>query len=430
MEENKEIELRSDEVQEILTQVPNWMIRWGITLIFVLLGLFLFLSWMIKYPDIISGTATLTTVSPPIRLVNKSSGQVEKIFVSNKANVKENQAIATISSTLTLEAKQFLSVEIKLIQSHLTQHNLETLKLKDTQLIFGPLQEAHNTLQKAIKDYSHLILQDNFSFNIKNTQAQLKNQKALKRLLEKQQLGAKKLLDNAQNKFKSDQTLFEKGVISQSEYFEREKAYQMVLNEVNSIGRSIINTSIAITDLEKQINTLQFDFDEKKRTLLLEIDRSLTTIQNALNTWEESYVLHSPIAGKLSYLQPLVENEFVEQGKTLFAIVPKNETFIAQLQVPKKGIGKVEVGQKVMLSIDNYPANEYGELSGKVSSIALIANEENYLVKVALTKGLATTYNKIITYTPEMSGSAKIITKDLRITDRIFNQFRKIFDNR
>ena len=33
MPQNKEIELRSDEVQEILTQVPHWMIRWGNMLI-------------------------------------------------------------------------------------------------------------------------------------------------------------------------------------------------------------------------------------------------------------------------------------------------------------------------------------------------------------------------------------------------------------
>ena len=53
MPENKEIEIRSDEVQEILSAVPNWMIRWGITLIFGLIIMLVFISWFIKYPDII-----------------------------------------------------------------------------------------------------------------------------------------------------------------------------------------------------------------------------------------------------------------------------------------------------------------------------------------------------------------------------------------
>ena len=40
-----QIELRSEEVQEILTKVPNWMIRWGNTLFLVLIGMLLLLSW-------------------------------------------------------------------------------------------------------------------------------------------------------------------------------------------------------------------------------------------------------------------------------------------------------------------------------------------------------------------------------------------------
>ena len=43
-EQKEHIELRSDEVQEIMSHIPNWMIRWGITLIFVLISLIIFLN--------------------------------------------------------------------------------------------------------------------------------------------------------------------------------------------------------------------------------------------------------------------------------------------------------------------------------------------------------------------------------------------------
>ena len=32
---NKDIELRSEEVQEVMGQVPAWIVRWGITLLFL-----------------------------------------------------------------------------------------------------------------------------------------------------------------------------------------------------------------------------------------------------------------------------------------------------------------------------------------------------------------------------------------------------------
>jgi hypothetical protein len=38
---NKEI--RSEEVREIITAVPNWILRWGITLLFGVLG-FIFIG--------------------------------------------------------------------------------------------------------------------------------------------------------------------------------------------------------------------------------------------------------------------------------------------------------------------------------------------------------------------------------------------------
>lgn len=39
-EQEKDIELRSEEVQEILTRPPHALVRWGITVFFGLLALF------------------------------------------------------------------------------------------------------------------------------------------------------------------------------------------------------------------------------------------------------------------------------------------------------------------------------------------------------------------------------------------------------
>ena len=42
---NQDIEIRSEEVQEILSFVPNWMIRWGNSLFLLLIIMLLFISW-------------------------------------------------------------------------------------------------------------------------------------------------------------------------------------------------------------------------------------------------------------------------------------------------------------------------------------------------------------------------------------------------
>lgn len=52
--------LRSEEVQEILSNPPEWIVRWGITLIFVFTVIIFALSFIIKYPDFISAKVIVT----------------------------------------------------------------------------------------------------------------------------------------------------------------------------------------------------------------------------------------------------------------------------------------------------------------------------------------------------------------------------------
>jgi hypothetical protein len=60
-EKNRTDEIRSEAVQEILSYVPHWIIRWGITVILFTVAVILTVSWFIRYPDIIQTRITLTT---------------------------------------------------------------------------------------------------------------------------------------------------------------------------------------------------------------------------------------------------------------------------------------------------------------------------------------------------------------------------------
>ena len=113
MPENKEIEIRSDEVQEILSTVPNWMIRWGITLIFGLILMLIFISWFIKYPDVIEGQAIITTTQPPAKLVSKSSGYLEQLYFKDNASIKKGDIIAEITNPTNKASIDFLATTLQ-----------------------------------------------------------------------------------------------------------------------------------------------------------------------------------------------------------------------------------------------------------------------------------------------------------------------------
>ena len=93
-EKNTTFELRSEEVQDILTKVPHWMIRWGTVLIFGIIIMLFFISWFLKYPDVVKTEIVITTNIPPEKLVAKTSGRIEAILVKDKSIITENTPLA------------------------------------------------------------------------------------------------------------------------------------------------------------------------------------------------------------------------------------------------------------------------------------------------------------------------------------------------
>jgi multidrug efflux pump subunit AcrA (membrane-fusion protein) len=98
-QEEKEIILRTEEVNEILTSTPKWILRWGISVIFILIITSIALSYFIRYPDILTADITLTTLNPPVTLVSKNNGKLTYLLVKNNEAVKVNQTIAVIENT-------------------------------------------------------------------------------------------------------------------------------------------------------------------------------------------------------------------------------------------------------------------------------------------------------------------------------------------
>ncbi len=85
------IELRSEEVQEVLGAVPPWILRWGITTLFVIVVVLLLGCWFFKYPDTIQASMTLTGEMPPANIVAKTTGRIKEIYTKYQQNLENNE---------------------------------------------------------------------------------------------------------------------------------------------------------------------------------------------------------------------------------------------------------------------------------------------------------------------------------------------------
>ena len=423
---NSDIEIRSEEVQEILNQVPNWMIRWGNTLFLLLILLLLFISWFVKYPDVITSEVMVTTSFPPEKIYAKSAGQFEVFLASEEKNVSKNEVLAVIENSASYKDVLLLKSIVDTISRDKDKFSFPINKLPP--LLLGDITVSYSQFQN---DYTEYDLNEKLtpfkSESLANQRSLIEAKSRLITLNSQKTIDQKKLQIQKKDLERSE-SLFEQGVISAKQveqkkvdYLQFEKAYKGLEASVSQIRELIGNSAKNLqgTSIKKTQNDIRL----KNKAI-----QSFLYLKKAIKDWEKQYALTSSINGKVSFLSFWNKNQTVKTGELIFIVVPtEGNSFIGKIKAPAANSGKIKKGQKVQIKLLNYPSDEFGELNGTVKSISLIPNEEgSYLIDVDLPQDLKTTYDKKIAFRQEMKGTANIVTEDLRLIERFFYQLRNI----
>ena len=427
MEDKKvnSFELRSEEVQDILTRVPHWLIRWGSVVVLCILMLLLFVSWFIKYPDIVPTQIVITTNVPPQKLVAKISGRIDAILVKDKSEISKNTPLAVIENSANYNDVFLLKNIVDTIKKKKSNFPFE--KLGTTQL--GDIENSFAIFQKEyIADELNTKLRP---FKVQGSAqsyeaVQLKERLAL---LESQKGINLSELELQKNDLERHEKLFKKGIISAQEIEKQRLLFLQSQKNYKSVLSSISQLKSSLNELNKNSKVTQIEENKENVNLERNVIQAFYSLKKAIKDWELNYVLRSSIDGKVSYLQLWAENQTVNAGDNVFAVIPNNENgYIGKVKAPAQNSGKIKVGQKVNIRLTNYPDREFGMVLGTIKAISLTPDKEgNLLIDVSLVKGLETSYKKKIEFQQEMSGSAEIITQDLRLIERLLYQFRDIF---
>ncbi len=89
----------SDVVQDIITAVPGWLLRWGISLFFAVLVLIVALGACIDYPDIVKAQLKIDSPNSPKPVVAKVSGKLVQLLAKENQEVKAGEPLAYLEST-------------------------------------------------------------------------------------------------------------------------------------------------------------------------------------------------------------------------------------------------------------------------------------------------------------------------------------------
>ncbi|HEY8956164.1 HlyD family secretion protein [Chitinophaga sp.] len=425
----QDIELRSEEMQEIMGKVPSWIVRRGIMVVFIVMMLFIVLSTIIKYPYVIYSRVVITTKVPPLPVVSKISGRIF-LLVKDQQQVKPGDILGGIDNPVKYNDVVYLKQLATKITNALQQPDIDSIWRLDLRndLNLGELQPYFSDVVKNIQGLRMYTSLDLTAKELQSLGGQLNTYGTINESIEKQLKAAEENKLILAKRLADDSILLQKKVISNEAYLNSKQAYFQALIASENSKTLVSGNIIQSSNIKFQLLQLNKSKLEKEKMLLLTLSESVRSVQAKIADWESRYLLTAPMAGTVNMLAVWANEQLVSEGQQVIKIIPPVNAYYCQAVVPTAGSGKLALNQRVNIKLDNFPFTEYGSLTGRVESISLVPVNNNYIVTISLPNGLASNYKKIIPFKQEMQGSAEIITSNLSISDRIFSQLISILN--
>lgn len=208
------------------------------------------------------------------------------------------------------------------------------------------------TIDKRLSDIDKMLLDleelasgripTNFASDIYRQEYQLYNNEVSKIEID---------INTSKSDYERYKILYDKGIISPSEYEHAEDSYNHNINNKDNIKKKYVsNWASAKVRIE----------NERHDLIALKSNRAAQA-SNA--------VVKSPVNGYLLHINNVDKDSYVQLGQQLFELSPNGE-LIVEAFLSTKDIGLVKEGMDVNIRIDAFDYTQWGITHGKVISIA------------------------------------------------------------
>jgi membrane fusion protein len=344
------------------------------------------------------------------------SAGTSKVFALSRGTIKE---IHVHEGDLVRQGDPLLTIETSQIAADGVDVNAsmtETLEAQQTLLKQNVTAEE----QRANSEQQRLqSLQNGLGAEIKALQQQIELQSTR--------------LNLAEADFAAGKNLRAKGFMTAVEFNRRQAVFLEQKQVIQSLHQQL-------ADKENQLNESKFSLQQlptlmAQKVQTLKNDLAVTEQRLAEAQGRRAYIIRAPKAGRVSTVQATL-GQSVDPQRLQLEIIPRDAVLQAELFVPARAIGLIEIGQRVRLLYDAFPYQHFGTYSGHVIQISktLLTNSEvsgpmqlrepAYRVTAALDRSDIDAYHKKIPLQPDMFLKADIILEKRPLVAWLFSPFR------
>jgi len=427
-EASGEWRLKSSQVSEILSQPPSWLIRWGITVFFFVLLVLLLVTWFIEYPDLVKANLRIVATNFPKSVHAKVEGVLTKLFVKEGLRVKRGQHLALIESTANPNEVLGLDTVANSLVKWGMATDLEQIHRVYIPLYFqlGELQKSYQTFQDAYVRSKVLLKGGVLAQKKTALQHDLVQLEPLRENLQTQLSNYQKDFELTEDDLRMNRALHNEKVVADIELRRSQSQYLSKKQTVDQAQTAFNNNGMAQNQKQQELIELEKSRIEQLNSLY----QSINTLKSDIEAWKQRYVMAAPTDGKVSFFAPLQEGQTLKSGQELFYVLPEGSGYGGEMYVGQYNFGKVKTGQEVIVKFASYPYQEFGTVSGRISTISEFPKDTAYLVKVTFPQGLITSSQKKIIFRNGMTASSEIVTEDRRLFERFFREFVSVFERK
>lgn len=418
-------EANSEEIREIITAVPGWILKWGITIVFAILMGIILLSNLIEYPDITKVTLKVNSLNSPKPVLAMQSGKLVRLLAGDGDIVKQNQSLAYFESTGDPEDVLRLNKELKKFRSNTFSDRNKLSALPDN-LNLGELQSAYQNFYQQYLEYQSTEKNGYYLNKMSFLEKELKNISNMKIQIMKQQKIQQLEYANKEHEYNVYQKLYKNKVISRGEFTQQENTYLAAKYPLQQTETTLLNNVGSYSSKEKELLELKHTIAEEKAKFIQALNQCL----NECDGWILQHVLRAPVSGRLSYAGIVQQNQNLAVNQEVFIVDPGNTSFFGEVQIPQYDMGKVHKSEKVLIKMRSYPFEQFGMIRGRLAYVSDVAFRDSIFIGRVRFENFENKDNRRkIILKNGMQADAEIITEESSLLKRFYENLYKVMSN-
>jgi multidrug resistance efflux pump len=419
--------LHSEEVEEIITDTPPWLLRWGLTVFFGVLVSIVICSAFIRMPDKINGKLRIESTNRPEEIIPHSSGKLTALFVKENSLVDSGAILGYIESNAKPQQVLAIKETINNIQFLASNNELEKVANINAYATehLGELQNSFLIFSQSFTEFKSFLSSGFYSQKISSIKQEINDLQLQKMRLINQKEIYEQDFTIAEKEFEANQKLLAGKVISPMEFKREESKFINKKIPLENIQSSILGNGSTQNLKQQELKDIANQIMIQKSNFLAKVNQFKSEIGN----WEMAHLLKAPQKGKVVFNQFVKQGSFIEANKTLFFIESnQTQTFEGEMQIGQYALGKVKEGQDVIIRLNAFPYQEYGVIKGKISYLSNQTIADSiYIAKVKFENEGKTNYNKQLHLKNGFLAEAEIVTQKRSLLSKLFSTLYAMF---